>query len=97
MITLHSNRMETFKVSRLHVQDSTCPLCRTPLQEASGHWVVPEPSVALTPDEMPSLILGLVDNVEGNERVAASPADVETDRLVTSCTSDGYMLVSHDT
>ena len=83
-------RSETVQTQSSHYRDSTCPLCRGPLEDPSRHWVVPDPKLS-SPEDMPSLVLGLVGQVAG----ANVSEMVEDDSLVTSTTSDGYMLVSH--
>ena len=80
--------------------DSTCPLCRNPLQDASHHWVLPATDCP-SADQMPALVLGLVDRAEGRTSTASISScdqfvgeNAEND-LVTSSTSDGFTLISH--
>lgn len=82
-------------------RDGTCPLCRNPLEDASHHWVLPETGVPQS-DEMPALVLGLVDRAEGRTSTHSTSScdnqdlEPEDNSLRTDSLPDGFTLVSHD-
>ena len=103
MIPIFSYFRKTMSERPAHLRqnsDSTCPLCRNPLQDASHHWVLPTTD-SPSANQMPALVLGLVDRAEGRTSTASISScdqfvgeNAEND-LVTSSTSDGFTLISH--
>lgn len=84
--------------AHLRRTDSTCPLCRNPLEDESHHWILPTTD-SPSADQMPALVLGLVDRAEGRVSTASvsscNQIEEADTNLVTSSTPDGYTLISH--
>lgn len=53
---------------RIVNRDSTCPICRGPLDTSDTQWVLASFNSPQT-SEMPALVMGLVDKAEGRQIV----------------------------